>query len=58
MLKELSTTEVAGLLDISEACAKTRLHRAQALLRRRLEDAPASFGWANAIGGVRGRSTG
>jgi len=43
-VKELSTTEVAVLLEISEGCAKTRLHRAQALLRRRLHAAPALSG--------------
>jgi len=35
-VKELDTAEVALRLEISEACAKTRLHRAKALLRSRL----------------------
>jgi RNA polymerase sigma-70 factor, ECF subfamily len=36
MVGELSTAEVAGLLEITDACVKTRLHRAKALLRSRL----------------------
>ena len=35
---ELSTSEVAVLLEISEGCAKSRLHRAQELLRGRLRE--------------------
>ena len=35
-VKELSTAEVAVLLEISEQCARTRLHRAKGLLGRRL----------------------
>jgi RNA polymerase sigma-70 factor (ECF subfamily) len=42
--EELSTTEAAALLEISEGCAKTRLRRAQALLRSRLQVAPAPSG--------------
>ncbi|MFN0172705.1 MAG: sigma-70 family RNA polymerase sigma factor [Bryobacteraceae bacterium] len=36
LVRELSTTEAAALLEISEACTKTRLRRATALLRSRL----------------------
>ncbi len=36
IVRELSTTEAAALLEISEACTKTRLRRATALLRTRL----------------------
>ena len=35
-VKELSTAEVAVLLEISEGCARTRLHRAKTLLRNHL----------------------
>jgi DNA-directed RNA polymerase specialized sigma24 family protein len=35
-VKELSISEVAVSLDISEQCAKTRLHRAMGLLDSRL----------------------
>jgi RNA polymerase sigma-70 factor (ECF subfamily) len=37
-VKELSTAEGAVLLEISEACAKTRLQRARALLCSRLRE--------------------
>ena len=47
--EELSTAEVAVLLQLSEPCVKTRLRRAKALLRRQIQDAPAPSGWANAI---------
>ena len=36
--EELSTSEVAVLLEISEGCAKSRLYRAQKLLRSRLRE--------------------
>ena len=37
-VKELSTAEVAVSLEISEPCAKTRLHRAKGLLGSRLRE--------------------
>jgi len=37
-IRELSTTELAVLLEISESCAKTRLHRARLLLCRLLRE--------------------
>jgi RNA polymerase sigma-70 factor, ECF subfamily len=37
-MEGLSTREVAGILGISEANVKTRLHRARIMLRRQLED--------------------
>jgi len=35
-IEEMSTTDAAGKLGISEECVRIRLHRARALLRRRL----------------------
>lgn len=35
-IEELSTADAAGMLGISEECVRIRLHRARALLRRRL----------------------
>ena len=37
-VEQLSTSETAGCLEISEEAVKTRLHRSRALLRRELED--------------------
>ena len=37
-VRELSTAEVAVMLEISEQCTKTRLHRAKALLCSRLRE--------------------
>ena len=48
-VEELSTAEVAELLELSESCVKTRLRRAQLLLRSRLRIGPATYGWTNAI---------
>lgn len=36
--REVSTTELAGLLKISESCLKTRIHRAKALICKLLQE--------------------
>ena len=41
-IEEISTTEAAGKLGISEECVRIRLHRARLLLRRRLAKRVAS----------------
>jgi RNA polymerase sigma-70 factor, ECF subfamily len=41
-IEEISTTDAAGMLGISEECVRIRLHRARALLRRRLTKRVAS----------------
>ena len=41
-VEDISTARVAGMLGISEECVRIRLHRARALLRRRLGKRPAA----------------
>jgi RNA polymerase sigma-70 factor (ECF subfamily) len=41
-IEEISTADAAGMLGISEECVRIRLHRARALLRRRLAKRVAS----------------
>jgi RNA polymerase sigma-70 factor, ECF subfamily len=41
-IEDVSTARVAGMLGISEECVRIRLHRARALLRRKLGKRPAA----------------
>jgi RNA polymerase sigma-70 factor (ECF subfamily) len=53
-VEQLSTSETAGCLELSEEAVKTRLHRSRALLRRDLEQRlGASIGDAYAFLGTR-----
>lgn len=46
-IEEVSTAHVAGMLGISEECVRIRLHRARALLRRKLSKRSARGGAGN-----------